>query len=137
MEIPLEMKTNNILAKGKEYGSLTLLDHTQFVVQAIEYFLQHLNINLDIDAARYGAILHDLGKTHPYFQKMIQADGNDDFDFGKYKHRHEISSLAFLPAIHRVYWDVVIDMVVAHHKSIERDFNNRGILDISTNDRIL
>lgn len=40
-----------------------------------------------------------------------------------------------MPAIEKEYWDNVIDMVVAHHKSIENDSKMRGIIDIDENDR--
>ncbi|MBX3042528.1 MAG: CRISPR-associated helicase Cas3' [Candidatus Kapabacteria bacterium] len=126
---------SNILAKSVEYGSVTLLDHTIQVANAALYFAENFDYEFDKEAVIYGAIIHDLGKAHPYFQKAISADKNDDFDFTEYKHRHEISSLAFLPAIPNQYWDRVIDMVVAHHKPIENDIRKRGILDIKTNDR--
>ncbi len=125
----------NILAKSIEYGSVTLLDHTIQVVNAAIHFAKEFEYDFDIKTVTYGAIIHDLGKAHPYFQKSIFKDENDDFDFSEYKHRHEISSLAFLPAIQNHYWDSVIDMVVAHHKPIEDDIRKRGILDIKTNDR--
>ncbi|MCX8009882.1 MAG: CRISPR-associated helicase Cas3' [Ignavibacteria bacterium] len=124
-----------ILAKSSEYGSLTLLEHTIQVVEATKYFANKFNYKFDENAVFFGAIIHDLGKSHPYFQKKIKADENDDFDFSEYIHRHEISSLGFLPAIPKEYWDKVIDMVVAHHKSIENDSSKRGILDLKSNDR--
>lgn len=126
---------NIILAKSKEYGLVSLLDHTRQVLFATEHFSRNFNFNFEPKIVRYGSILHDLGKAHPYFQKMISDDFNDDFDFSEYKHRHEISSLGFLPAIPQEYWDKVIDMVVAHHKPIENDIRKRGILDLKSNDR--
>lgn len=129
------MNIDKILAKSKEFGSINLLEHTIQVVEASKYFAQRISYKFDFEVVRYGAIIHDLGKAHPYFQNMINRDDNDDFDFGKYKHRHEISSLAFLPAIPREYKNAVIDMVVAHHKSITADPNTRGILDLDDNDR--
>ncbi|MBE2190371.1 MAG: CRISPR-associated helicase Cas3', partial [Candidatus Kapabacteria bacterium] len=138
MAIPLVypmIDLSKILAKSSEYGSVTLLDHTIQVVNTTQYFANHFNFSFDNKAILYGAIIHDLGKSHHYFQKMISKDENDDFDFSEYKHRHEISSLGFLPAIPTDYWDLVIDMVVAHHKSIENDSRKRGILDLETNDR--
>lgn len=126
---------SEILAKSSEYGSITLFEHTKQVVDATLYFANKFNFRFDEKAVLYGAIIHDLGKSHPYFQKMISDDENDDFDFSEYKHRHEISSLGFLPAIPKEFWDKVIDMVVAHHKPIENDIGKRGILDLKTNDR--
>lgn len=126
---------SNILAKSSEYGSITLLEHTKQVVKAAIHFSNNFKYRFDKNVVFYGAIFHDLGKCHPYFQKKISEDKNDDFDLSEFKHRHEISSLAFLPAIPVELWDGVIDMVVAHHKSIENDSSKRGILDLETNDR--
>ncbi len=124
-----------VLAKSGEYGAVPLLDHTQHVATTALYFADNFTHAFDKNAVRYGAILHDFGKAHPYFQKSISEDKNDDFDFSEYKHRHEISSLAFLPAIPKEYWNRAIDMVVAHHKPIENDTRKRGILDLESNDR--
>src|SRR5690606_25673789 len=92
----------------------------------------------DIAIARKGAILHDLGKAHPHFQRKIKNINSnslfEDRNWG-YIHRHEISSLAFLPCFPKSEWNDLIDLVVAHHKSIECDPNNRGILDLVENDR--
>ncbi len=131
---------SEILAKSANYGSLTLLEHTQQVTQAIELFAQKYAFNFDVALARKGAILHDLGKAHPHFQRKIQkVNGasiveNREWDFA---HRHEISSLAFLKCFPNEEWDVLIDIVVAHHKSIENDPSERGLLDLLENDRNL
>ncbi|MDX1905287.1 MAG: CRISPR-associated helicase Cas3' [Thermonemataceae bacterium] len=129
---------HEILAKSINYGSLTLLEHTQQVTQAIEVFAQKYAFDFNISLAKKGAILHDLGKAHPHFQrKMQQCNGvslaaNREWDF---IHRHEISSLAFLPCFPKDEWNTLIDLVVAHHKSIEKDPSGRGILDLVENDR--
>ncbi|CAN5808673.1 hypothetical protein BH24BAC1_BH24BAC1_20710 [soil metagenome] len=129
---------NEILAKSQNYGNLTLLEHTQQVTQAIEKFASHLEFKFDLDLARKGGILHDLGKAHPHFQRKIQGINgttfleNHEWDF---VHRHEISSLAFLPLFPKNEWDTLIDLVVAHHKSIKNDTAERGILDLDQNDR--
>ncbi|HWK02097.1 MAG TPA: CRISPR-associated helicase Cas3' [Puia sp.] len=129
---------NQILAKSMNYGGLTLLEHTQQVVQAIELFAQKYAFNFNIEIAKKGGILHDLGKAHPHFQRKIQqANGLDlvekrEWDF---VHRHEISSLAFLPCFQESEWNILIDLVVAHHKSIENDSNGRGILDLVETNR--
>jgi CRISPR-associated endonuclease/helicase Cas3 len=129
---------HEILAKSINYGSLTLLEHTQQVTQAIEVFAQKYAFDFNISLAKKGAILHDLGKAHPHFQRKIQqCNGvslaeNQEWEF---IHRHEISSLAFLPCFPENEWDVLIDLVVAHHKSIEKDPSGRGILDLVENER--
>ncbi|MDJ1496934.1 CRISPR-associated helicase Cas3' [Cytophagaceae bacterium DM2B3-1] len=129
---------HEILAKSKNYGNLTLLEHTEHVTQAIEKFATEFAFDFNVDIARKGSILHDLGKAHPYFQRRMQeyngvslAESNE-WDFA---HRHEISSLAFLPLFPKDEWNTLIDLVIAHHKSIENDPSERGILDLKTNDR--
>lgn len=129
---------HEILAKSQHYGNLTLLEHTQQVTQAIEKFAPYFAFGFDVSLARKGAILHDLGKAHPHFQRKIQGVNgvsiaeNQEWDF---VHRHEISSLAFLPLFENYEWDILIDLVIAHHKSIENDSSGRGILDLDQNDR--
>ena len=95
-----------------------------------ENFFRTLDKKIAID----GAILHDLGKAHPYFQKRITGyEPNSLLErehYNNYKHRHEISSLAFLPVFPKHKWDVLIEMVVAHHKSIKNDASGRGIMDL-------
>lgn len=124
---------NEILAKSVNYGSLTLLEHTQQVTKAIELFAQKYAFNFDVEIAKKGAILHDLGKAHPHFQRKIKKINgasmveNREWDF---THRHEISSLAFLPCFPINEWDSLIDLIVAHHKSIQGDPSERGILDL-------
>ncbi|NJO01689.1 MAG: HDIG domain-containing protein [Bacteroidia bacterium] len=60
---------NEILAKSINYGSLTLLEHTQQVTQAVEVFAKRFAFDFDVEIARKGAIIHDLGKAHPHFQR--------------------------------------------------------------------
>ncbi|HYG37287.1 MAG TPA: CRISPR-associated endonuclease Cas3'', partial [Cytophagales bacterium] len=129
---------NEILAKSKNYGNLTLLDHTRHVTQAIELFAQKYAFDFNIEIARKGAILHDLGKAHPYFQRKIQninAKTLKEKRELEYVHRHEISSLAFLPCFSAVDWNDLIDLVIGHHKSIQNDPGGRGIIDLVERDR--
>ena len=129
---------HEILAKSNNYGGLTLLDHTRQVVQAIGVFAQNYNWDFDVKLVKKGAILHDLGKAHPHFQRKIQeANGetlSNERDWS-YPHRHEISSLGFLPIFSEDDWPVLIDLVIAHHKSIRNDPAERGILDLMDRDR--
>ena len=127
-----------ILAKNSSDGILSLLDHTKQVVATIELFSQKFAQRFDKDIAVKAAILHDLGKSHPHFQRKIKKVKSssyfEDRDWS-YAHRHEISSLAFLPCFPEHDWDELIEMVIAHHKSISNDPRNRGILDLLNNDR--
>jgi CRISPR-associated endonuclease/helicase Cas3 len=132
-------KLNHILAKSILYGGTTLLEHTEHVVIAIQKMAKDFNYDFDLNIARKGAVLHDLGKAHPHFQNKITGKSKEtllvQMDDEKHKHRHEISSLAFLSCFPKEDWNLLIDMVVAHHKSIQNDSRERGILDIKTNDR--
>jgi len=130
---------NDILAKSINYGGLTLEEHTRYVLQAIEKFALEFDFNFDVNIARKGAIFHDLGKAHPIFQdriKNVNAKSLVEAEKLRHiKHRHEISSLAFLPVLDRSEWNTIIDLVVGHHKSIEKDPRERGILDIYEKER--
>ncbi len=129
------MYTGEPLAKSAENGGLTLLEHTRHVVLAIEKIAAELG--LPVEVARKGAILHDLGKAHPHFQHKIgayQASARERRTFERYKtHRHEISSLGFLPLFPKEEWDILIALVVAHHKSVKDDPRGMGLLDLDEN----
>lgn len=120
--------TRPILAKSAQRGSaaLTLLDHTRQVKLAAEAVATHLGY--DVRLAGLGAALHDLGKAHPHFQAKIY--GEEVPVQQQFPHRHELSSLGFLPLFDPADWPALVDMVVAHHKSIRHDARERGILDL-------
>ncbi len=131
-------KLDKILAKSVDNGGTTLLAHTQHVALAIEIFAEKFARSFDKELARKAAVLHDLGKAHPHFQNKINGvkyqslREQNEWDFS---HRHELSSLGFLPLFSEDEWNPIIDMVVAHHKSIENDKRLRGILDLEQNCR--
>ena len=131
--------TNNILAKSKENGGLSLFDHTTHVAEMIKIIAKGFHYDFDEELALKGAVLHDLGKAHPYFQKVVSGYRPTTlFEKRKYEnfvHRHEISSLAFLPAFPKEEWNTLIEIVVAHHKAIENDRSKRGIVDLENNSR--
>jgi CRISPR-associated endonuclease/helicase Cas3 len=134
------MKTlQDILAKSIDRGGTTLLEHTQHVAWAIEVFAEKYQFRFDKELAVKAAALHDLGKAHVHFQHKI--NGQVDYksmmekEEWNYTHRHELSSLGFLPVFPRNEWNVLIDMVVAHHKSIENDKRLKGIIDLEENER--
>lgn len=127
-----------ILAKSVNYGNLSLLAHTQHVALATQKFVKGFAFKFNEDIAFKGALMHDLGKAHPYFQRKIQKHNTsslkEETTFN-YTHRHEISSLAFLPLFLKDEWNELIDLIIAHHKSIKDDANKKGILDIQDNER--
>lgn len=131
---PLEQ----ILAKSINYGNLSLLAHTQQVAMTIRKFASMFAFVCNEKIAYSGAILHDLGKAHPYFQRKILRHNEGSLNEKQkysYTHRHEISSLAFLPLFPKDEWNDLIDLIVAHHKSIKEDANKKGILDIKDEER--
>ncbi|WP_181308515.1 CRISPR-associated helicase Cas3' [Rufibacter sp. XAAS-G3-1] len=119
-----------LLAKSPEQGGLTLRAHTLHVTEAVELFA--LAYGLPVELAIKGALLHDLGKAHPYFQRILQGEVNQDETLRSMPHRHELSSLLLLPLFDRQDWEPLIEMVVAHHKSLEDDARSRGLLDLVT-----
>lgn len=133
------IKLADIYAKSIHYGGTSLLNHTKDVVNAIELFAEKLDYPFDIELAKKGAVLHDIGKAHPHFRSRISEYNYDSLlkkrHFESITHRHEISSLAFLGAFPEEEWDALIDMVVGHHKSVQNDSKRKGILDISTDER--
>ena len=118
-----------LLAKSPEQGGLTLLQHTQHVVDCVLKMAKVYRFNTRL--ARLGAILHDLGKAHPYFQRTVKGEVTDIERQQSDPHRHEISSLLFLPLFDRADWPVLIEMVAAHHKSASSDVRRRGLVDLA------
>jgi len=77
---------NVLLAKSAPDWT-SLKAHTQHVCLAVNAFAEYLGMNPDI--AKNGAILHDIGKAHTYFQtKRLKGEGKYGDIF-----RHEIASL--------------------------------------------
>ncbi|MEZ0606866.1 CRISPR-associated helicase Cas3' [Fibrella sp. WM1] len=120
-----------LYAKSPEQGGLTLLQHTQHVLDAVLPMARHYRMNTRL--ARLGAILHDCGKAHPYFARMLQGQVSETERLQAHPHRHEISSLLFLPLFDKSDWPVLIEMVAAHHKSVEAlgGGSQRGLIDLA------
>lgn len=114
----------DIKAKGKpDFTPLGIhLNHVAIVAQKIAAAK-----GLDEILAREGAILHDIGKVHPEFQRRLFEEHRiDDLPF-----RHEISSCLFLSLFDEAKHPFLIDMVIAHHKSIRKDTRDKGLLDLT------
>ncbi|HEY8399605.1 MAG TPA: CRISPR-associated endonuclease Cas3'', partial [Cytophagaceae bacterium] len=103
---------------------ISLEEHTKHVVCTAVAFAKYLG--LEVNIAKNGAILHDIGKAHPYFQtrRLTGLSNNGDI------FRHEIASLFFLSAFPKEQWGPLIEMVVGHHKSVLNDKSAMGLLDL-------
>ncbi|MDY0202117.1 MAG: CRISPR-associated helicase Cas3' [Bacteroidales bacterium] len=113
-----------IKAKGKpDFTPLEI--HLQQVALVAEKVAA--GIGTDIKLARYGAILHDIGKAHPEFQRRLEEKSR----IGDLPFRHEITSCLFISLFDETIQPALIDMVIAHHKSIRRDAREKGILDLT------
>ncbi len=118
-----------ILAKGEENGEVTLIRHLSEVALLAEKVA--INLGLDSNIARRGAIIHDIGKASSVFQKTLKKDFQRPPGL---LFRHELASLFFISLLDEAEKYPVIDMVVAHHKSIYKDASGKGILDLVDND---
>lgn len=106
-----------------------LLQHLQDVAAAATTIARH--IGLDPDLAWKGALLHDIGKASPIFQKRLR-EGITPYDK---TFRHEIASLFFLPLLpSKGDRESIIQMIIAHHKSIYKDVGGKGLLDLDDYD---
>ncbi|MEQ8469690.1 MAG: CRISPR-associated helicase Cas3' [Marinoscillum sp.] len=111
-----------LLAKsGPEWTSLEA--HLLHVSYASTAFARYLG--MDEGIAYQGAILHDIGKAHPEFQKRLQPGYRSIKVF-----RHEITSLFFLSAFPESDHPALIEMVAGHHKSVKKDTGDKGLLDL-------
>ena len=118
---------NHIKAKGAP-DYTTLYDHLDHVRLAIDKFANCLNFDTKI--ATIGAVFHDIGKASPVFQERLTSE----YKIGQSTFRHEIASCFFISLVKKEYRSQIIDMIIAHHKSIEGDKRRKGILDLEENE---
>lgn len=116
---------NHILAKSEKNERMPLVQHLEDVASIAVRVAENMGLNREL--AYKGGILHDIGKASPVFQKTLlpgfQRPPNFIF-------RHEIASLFFISLIEEGDQPIIIDMIVAHHKSIYQDAKGMGILDL-------
>ena len=115
----------NILAKHEDSGGQSLIEHLESVVRVARRIA--VQYGMDVRIACRGAILHDIGKVSPLFQQTLKH-GYVRMP-GKI-FRHEIASLFFLSLLDDSEKDAVVDMIVAHHKSVYDDVRCLGLLDL-------
>lgn len=119
---------DHIKAKGKP-DFTPLHTHLTHVVLAAEKIAE--NLGFDKTIAKYGAIIHDIGKANPIFQERLKPDYIRKENENTF--RHELASLFFLSLFDENYHPFLIEMVIAHHKSVENDPRKKGILDLNEN----
>ena len=117
-----------ILAKHVDHAATPLFRHLADVEKMIVPIADNLHLNVNV--AKHGAILHDIGKASSIFQQSLRRGFNPEPGF---VYRHEIASLFFLSIFPQDEWPCLIDMVVAHHKSLYHDARQRGFLDLEDN----
>ena len=117
-----------ILAKHEDDGAMPLTEHLKNVAETAVVFARYAGF--DTDTAYKGAILHDIGKVSPVFQKTLKHGYVQQPGF---VFRHEIASLFFISLLPENQRPVIIDMIVAHHKSIYKDVRDKGLLDLDEN----
>ena len=114
-----------ILAKSEQNGHVSLYQHLKDVADIATVMAK--NWGLEESIALEGALLHDIGKAAPMFQRSLS---------GAYKprpgyvFRHEIASLFFISLAAESHRDAIIEMIAAHHKSVCKDTRELGLLDL-------
>ena len=114
----------------------TLLAHTEHVASAMKIMIQGFLPEMPNEKrmiCHHGAILHDLGKGHPFFQESLLPGFNRDRYKHEHSHRHEISSMLFLPLFDKSEWRQLIDLVIGHHKSVRKtsdESRGKGFIDL-------
>ncbi|MGF7139802.1 CRISPR-associated helicase Cas3' [Roseimarinus sediminis] len=115
----------HIKAKGSPEET-SLYEHLLLVSKVVVKIAHYSK--LDSETARLGAILHDIGKASSVFQKRL-----DDTKIPTTPFRHEIASCFFLSLFNEAMYPQLIEMVIAHHKSVLHDTRDKGILDLEEN----
>jgi CRISPR-associated endonuclease/helicase Cas3 len=124
-------KHDEILAKGEDNEIIVPLWKHLLDVAKIAVVVAR-DLGMDENLAYKGAILHDIGKASPIFQQTLKKEyiSRPGFIF-----RHEIASIFFISLLETDNErNAVIDMVVAHHKSLSQDVLERGFLDLDENE---
>lgn len=109
--------------KAKSDG-ITLYEHTCMVIKTGLKLFQSLSLSEDAKVFLrqffvQAAILHDLGKVHPIFQRKLNGDKDACI-------RHELVSFWFAKTFLEVN-DAVLFAVATHHRSVESGFCDKSL----------
>lgn len=118
----MKIVSPHIKAKGKPEET-TLHEHLSYVSNVIGRIAESLGF--DKETAFYGAILHDIGKASSVFQSRLNTNRIPATTF-----RHEIASCFFISLFPEDIQGPLIEMVIAHHKSVLHDIRDKGLLDL-------
>jgi CRISPR-associated endonuclease/helicase Cas3 len=114
-----------LYAKSPDNGGTSLRAHLEHVAIAAVCIARAWG--LDEQLLRIAALLHDIGKASPIFQARLFQKQKP---INQKPFRHELASLFFLPLVDRQLWPALVELIVAHHKSIKNDVRKKGILDL-------
>lgn len=114
---------------GKICGDTTLIEHTEHVV-SLSIFLAE-QYGMDKDLAKKIAILHDIGKAHPEFRRRIVNPSIEDIGV---PFRHEIASMFFIGCFSKEEHPILLEGIIAHHKSTWDDVRKRGFMNLYNDD---
>lgn len=115
----------HILAKHEDAGAQPLTLHLQYVAALAKKIAS--GHGMDEDTAVAGAVLHDIGKVSPLFQKTLRHGYRRP---PGHVFRHEIASLFFISQADAGLKERMVDMIAAHHKSVRKDVAMLGLLDL-------
>lgn len=119
----------NILAKHEDAGAQLLTTHLHYVAILAQKIASCHGMNEATAVA--GAILHDIGKVSPLFQRTLRHGFMRPPGF---VFRHEIASLFFISQVDDILKEDIVNMIVAHHKSVRKDVAMLGLLDLAEYD---
>lgn len=116
---------DEILAKSEQNGQVSLYQHLNDVADIA--IIMSKNWGLEEDIAIQGALLHDIGKASPIFQRLLSTSYKPK---PGHAFRYEIASLFFISLVEESHRDAIIEMIAAHHKSVYKDTRELGLLDL-------